>query len=167
MRHREWVQASGWSNSAPPVGLALCLLTLVACSTEPTEPALSAELPSTVATTATAALAFRQVSAGNYHSCGVTVDDRAYCWGLNEGRLGDGTTTQRLQPVPVVGGLRFRSVSVGDIHTCGVATDDRAYCWGAGGLVGDGTWTSRLQPVLVAGSIRFRQVDAGSPSPAA
>jgi hypothetical protein len=41
---------------------------------------------------ATAALAFSQVSAGRSHSCGVTTDNRAHCWGYNaQGQLGDGT----------------------------------------------------------------------------
>jgi hypothetical protein len=34
-----------------------------------------------LATTATAALAFYQVSAGWEHTCGVTTDSRGYCWG--------------------------------------------------------------------------------------
>ena len=38
------------------------------------------------------------------HSCGVTTDARAYCWGGNGyGQLGDGTQIQRLLPVPVAG----------------------------------------------------------------
>jgi alpha-tubulin suppressor-like RCC1 family protein len=37
------------------------------------------------------------------HTCGLTRDNEAYCWGDNEfGRLGDGTTTQRLAPVRVL-----------------------------------------------------------------
>jgi alpha-tubulin suppressor-like RCC1 family protein len=112
-----------------------------------------------------AALSVRQVSAGGNHTCGVTRDDRAYCWGNNrEGQLGDGTTTQRLTPVLVAGGHQFRQVSAGFGHTCGVTTDYRAYCWGDNfdGELGDGTTTDRHTPVLVAGGRRFRQVSAGS-----
>jgi alpha-tubulin suppressor-like RCC1 family protein len=46
---------------------------------------------------------FASLSLGLYHSCGLTPDGRAYCWGDNwSGKLGDGTTMQRLTPVPVI-----------------------------------------------------------------
>jgi alpha-tubulin suppressor-like RCC1 family protein len=114
-------------------------------------------------------LSFRQVSAGNDHTCGVTATDQVYCWGYNGystagGQLGDGTTTRRLRPVAVVGGLRFSQVSAGVSHTCGVTTDSRAYCWGRNdyGQLGDGTVENRLTPVPVAGGRRFRVVSAGN-----
>jgi alpha-tubulin suppressor-like RCC1 family protein len=139
------------------------LLSGLACRQD-TESPTGPDSGPTLATTATSALAFRQVSAGVQHTCGVTPDDRAYCWGVNsDGELGDGTTTQRLTPVPVLGGLKFRQVSAGQGHTCGVTTDNRAYCWGNNLFhqLGDGTTTTRLTPVPVAGGLRFRQVSVG------
>jgi alpha-tubulin suppressor-like RCC1 family protein len=111
-------------------------------------------------------LAFAQVDAGTYHTCGVTTAARhAYCWGYNlYGQLGDGTTAQRLTPVVVRGGRQFRQVSAAGFHTCGVTTTDRAFCWGWNryGQLGDSTEVgSRLYPVPVAGGRRFRQVAAG------
>jgi alpha-tubulin suppressor-like RCC1 family protein len=110
-------------------------------------------------------LSFRQVSAGFQHSCGVTSDNRAYCWGQNFlGQLGDGTTSDRPTPVAVSGGLEFRQVSAGARHTCAVTRGYVAYCWGsnASGQLGDGTTTNRLTPVAVAGGLRFRQVSASA-----
>jgi alpha-tubulin suppressor-like RCC1 family protein len=101
-------------------------------------------------------LHFRTVSAGVFHSCGLTSDDKAYCWGSNvTGQLGDGTTTERHRPVPVAGGLSFRQVSAGDFHSCGVTTTHQAYCWGAngGGQLGNGTTTTSLTPKPVGGPI--------------
>jgi alpha-tubulin suppressor-like RCC1 family protein len=118
-------------------------------------------------------LRFRNVTAGGAHTCGVTTDDRVYCWGWNfSGQLGVGTDRGpeicgydacSTRPVAVAGGLRFRSVSAGDYYTCGVTTGDRAYCWGDNmeGQLGNGTTTTTLSPVPVAGGRAFRQVDAG------
>jgi alpha-tubulin suppressor-like RCC1 family protein len=44
------------------------------------------------------------VSAGNGHTCASTDRGRVLCWGTNrEGELGDGTDTNRLTPVQVIG----------------------------------------------------------------
>src|SRR5206468_198107 len=48
-------------------------------------------------------VAFIQISAGRYHTCGVASDNRTYCWGNNgSGQLGDGSTTNRTAPTPVL-----------------------------------------------------------------
>jgi alpha-tubulin suppressor-like RCC1 family protein len=117
--------------------------------------------PATVSTAQ--ALSFRQVSAGFAHSCGVTTDDRAFCWGDGGlGQLGNGTTGQHWRPVAVLGGLKFLQVRAGWGHSCGLTTDYRVYCWGGNysGQLGDGTTTNRLTPVAVAGGRRFPQVCA-------
>ncbi len=70
--------------------------------------------------------------AGDGDSCAVTTAGVAVCWGANGfGQLGDGTTTDRATPIPVVG-LSFgvASVSAGPVHTCAVTTAGAAVCWG-------------------------------------
>jgi alpha-tubulin suppressor-like RCC1 family protein len=69
--------------------------------------------------------------------------------------LGDGTTTQRLTPVAVEGGLYFTQLSAGGTHTCGKTSAAVAYCWGWNdlGQLGDGTETNRLGPTQVAGAM--------------
>jgi alpha-tubulin suppressor-like RCC1 family protein len=154
------------------------VIALGACREEvqaPTAPAAAEETP---AFATAAALSFRQVSVGGAssfweHTCGVTTDNRAYCWGFNEGGpLGIGTNEGpqkcndwpcSTRPVAVLGGLRFDHVSAGGHFTCGITTDDRAYCWGdnSNGQLGDGTTTRRFTPVAVAGGRRFHQVRAG------
>ncbi len=111
------------------------------------------------------ALSFAQMSAGVYHTCAVTSDSRAYCWGNGEyGRLGNGTADQKNHPSAVGGGLIFQYISAGFFHTCGVTTDFLAYCWGQNrlGELGDGTTTNRLTPTPVSGGLRFRQISTGT-----
>ena len=101
---------------------------------------------------APAGVTFATVSAGDYHTCGLTPGGVAYCWGDGiEGQVGDGATQIRLTPVLVSGGLTFRAVSAGQLHTCGVTPVGAAYCWGSNDLgeLGDGTMTNRSSPVLV------------------
>lgn len=155
------------------IGGALLLATL-GCRDDTTAPTESAPTTPQAIVAAAAALAFWQVSAGQFHACGVTTDNETYCWGLNSsGQLGVGTNTGpegcangigttspcSTRPVLVAGGHRFRQLSAGANHTCAVTPDYRAYCWGSGGI-GDGTVES-FTPVAVAGGHLFRQVEAG------
>jgi alpha-tubulin suppressor-like RCC1 family protein len=110
-------------------------------------------------------LSFRQVKAGLGFTCGVTLADRAYCWGFNgQGQLGDGTKINRFAPVPVAGGRSFHRISAGEFHACALTSGGAAFCWGenASGKLGDGTTTDRLTPVRVkSGGRLFGQVVAG------
>jgi alpha-tubulin suppressor-like RCC1 family protein len=108
-------------------------------------------------------LRFRQISAGEYHTCAVSTAYQAYCWG-SATTVGDGTEVERPAPVAVAGGHLFRQVDAGLHLTCGVSyPDNKLYCWGANsrGQLGDGSLTQRLSPVLVLGGLRFLQVSAG------
>ena len=80
------------------------------------EPGATASPP--VSSSATLA-AFRSVSAGVYHNCGVKTDGSVACWGSND----EGQTTPP--------GGSFSSVSASRFHTCGVKTGDSVACWGS------------------------------------
>ena len=72
-------------------------------------------------------LAFRAISGGYYHTCGVTTGNVAYCWG--SGYLDDGNHTESWTPVRVSAALWFRQVTAGGHASCGVTLDYRAFCW--------------------------------------
>ena len=94
------------------------------------------------------------ISAGGWHTVGITTSGAAYAWGDNfSGQLGDGTTIDRLAPVLVSGGYTWASISAGSgWHTVGLTTSGDAYAWGFNGnsQLGDGTTTDRTTPVLVS-----------------
>ena len=77
------------------------------------------------------------------------------CWGANDrGGLGDGTTTNRLTPVDVVGlSSDVDKVQTGAQHTCAITRIGALMCWGynGAGQLGDGTTTDRSTPVDVLG----------------
>lgn len=105
-------------------------------------------------------LIFTQVGAGQAHSCGVTSDKRAYCWGDNsQGALGDGSNnSMRLEPTPVFGGLFWNGVSTLSHHTCGVASDQKAWCWGLNIVAGASKANS---PSQVPGGLQFNSIGGG------
>ncbi|KPK03723.1 MAG: hypothetical protein AMS20_10000, partial [Gemmatimonas sp. SG8_28] len=67
-------------------------------------------------------------------TCGISTDQRAYCWGSNgDGELGMGFVGDDVgEPQQVAGDVRFLSLSLGDDVACGIATDGLVYCWGNG-----------------------------------
>jgi alpha-tubulin suppressor-like RCC1 family protein len=121
-------------------------------------------------------IAFKQLTAGWYHTCGLAADGRAYCWGQNiDGRVGvDPATGPEFcpslacssSPVAVGGELRFASISAGGFHTCGVTTDGAVYCWGQDvlGQLGDGgsgSGVASSAPVRALADVAFTAVSAG------
>ncbi|MFQ5678022.1 MAG: RCC1 domain-containing protein [Gemmatimonadota bacterium] len=112
-------------------------------------------------------LTFQQISAGQFGTCGLTREGKAFCWGANhKGTLGDGTMTDRATPGPVAGGLSFARISAGLRHVCGVTPEGEAYCWGRNslGALGDGAMVDRPVPTRVATELRFQQISAGEQS---
>lgn len=97
----------------------------------------------------------KRLGLGQDYSCAVASGGIAKCWGLNSsGQLGDGTTSNRLLPVPVVGiPSTVVMVAAGYSHACGKTSSGGAYCWGANysGQLGDRSQAMRLSAVPVYG----------------
>ena len=109
-------------------------------------------------------LAWKQLSLGQAHNCGLASDQNIYCWGDNTAaQLGDRTTKNHYAPAVVFGGFKFASVTSGAGHSCGVTLDGSALCWGVNqnGQLGDGTTAGRSSPSIVTGVISFATVQAG------
>jgi len=103
------------------------------------------------------------VSAGYDHACALTATGRVECWGANDlGQLGDGSTIDRAEPVPVSLPAPASQVASGYSHTCALVAG-RVYCWGDNsfGELGDGSTTSWALPVLVGGLPEIEFLGAG------
>jgi alpha-tubulin suppressor-like RCC1 family protein len=110
---------------------------------------------------------FRQIDAGAMHTCAVTTEARAFCWGSGRsGQIGNGKTYLSFWPRAVSGGLSVARVSTGLFHTCAETTVKRAYCWGSNsfGQLGSGqaVGTNTTTPVPVAGGLSVAQLSAGN-----
>jgi|GEM_PF-1217768 len=94
--------------------------------------------------------AWRQISAGYHHTCGIDVAGALFCWGSDlQGQiapaavatrcpnsvLGIGRSRQShwrcaLQPAAILARMRFVEVGTGTGHTCALAVDGAVWCWG-------------------------------------
>jgi alpha-tubulin suppressor-like RCC1 family protein len=110
--------------------------------------------PSCVTTSSdgTSLLGATSLALGGAHACAVLDDGTISCWGANDaGQLGDGTTADHNQPVPVLGITDARSVAAGGRHACALLKDTTVRCWGAGdeGQLGNGTTTTQAATATV------------------
>ncbi len=101
---------------------------------------------------------------GCQNGCGLTESGKLYCWGHNfYGEVGDGTTIQHEEPVPVKGDHRFKTVSVGCGHTTALTEDGTVYSWGwnSHGQLGVGDRENRSEPTRIDSDVKFVQLSAG------
>lgn len=104
------------------------------------------------------------LSAGAEYSCAVLATKKAKCWGRNnEGQLGNGTTTDSVKPVEVMGLTNVVSISAGYEHTCAVLDDGTGRCWGRNsqGQLGNNTTVDSEVPVQVMGLTNLASIHSG------
>lgn len=92
-----------------------------------------------------------KLSLGQYHSCALKSDATVWCWGENEeGQLGDGSTTDRLEPTEV-DITDVVDIAAGYEFTCALKVDGTVWCWGDGqyGQLGNGSIADQTEPVQV------------------
>ena len=98
------------------------------------------------------------VAVGGNHSCALMRSGAVMCWGANySGEIGDGTHTDRKNPVSVIGlPSGATSIAAGGGHTCAVVPAG-VMCWGANnntqmGVVSSGPWYV-TKPIFVMGMV--------------
>lgn len=88
-------------------------------------------------------LKFVDIDLGQHHTCALSTEGKAYCWGHRaKGKVGDGNTAAAniSTPFEVLGDHRFVALDVGTEHACGLKADGEVWCWGGRdwGQLGDG-----------------------------
>lgn len=108
-------------------------------------------------------LKFRSISAGERHTCAITTDRDAYCWGANDqNQLGFfGTGGPALARVPAA--LPWTQISAGYAHTCAVRSDGALLCWGQNesGELGTDAVNSSSTPIRVGIATAVASVSTG------
>lgn len=96
-----------------------------------------------------------KVEAGGSSTCALLNTGAVKCWGSNiSGQLGDGTKTDRLTPVDVIGlSAQASSISVGYGHACAQLVTNQLQCWGynTNQQIGDGYLGYVNKPTNVTG----------------
>jgi alpha-tubulin suppressor-like RCC1 family protein len=101
------------------------------------------------------------VSAGTNHSLFLTTAGDVYACGNNtSGRLGDGTTDNKLFPTRITGDVT--EISAGTSHSMFLSTSSESYACGYNryGRLGDGTTDNKLFPTRITGDVT--EISAGN-----
>lgn len=111
--------------------------------------------------------AMPQIATSDTHTLALKADGSLWAWGQNaNGMLGDGTTIDRISPVPI--GTGYSKISAGRFASFAIRTDGTLWAWGLNsegpvasyaGMLGDGTTTDQLTPVRIGSD--FAEVVAG------
>jgi len=114
-----------------------------------------------------AGVSFQSIAAGIIHTCALTTEGKAYCWGQGgSGRLGNNSATNSSTPVAVQmpAGVSFQSITANGSHTCALTAGGKAYCWGwnSQGQLGNNSTTNPSTPVAVQmpAGVSFQSITA-------
>lgn len=93
------------------------------------------------------------ISVDYMHSCAITTDGQAYCWGRNNPGGDDDLTPVAVYSLGVLNGKKLLSVSTGYNLSCGIASDGQAYCWShiSNGQIGNVKTSDDLVPIKFDG----------------
>jgi alpha-tubulin suppressor-like RCC1 family protein len=109
--------------------------------------------------------AFKSLTLGQEHTCGLTSRGVALCWGeMRDGKLGIGSVNLSLvRPTVVSGSLSFSALAAGARHTCGITIAGDLFCWGQSRpAVIPYPDENRFSPVRVANAPKLIALTAGS-----
>jgi alpha-tubulin suppressor-like RCC1 family protein len=136
-----------------PVGVVLFVALGVGCESTPTLP--SVEMATWI-----------DVTAGGFHSCGITSDAAGFCWGSNtSGQLGAGLDASAIAaPLRTAAEDELRSIDAGLAHTCAVTGRGGILCWGSNeyGQLGIGLGPDQYRPIVTAVAGNWISVSAGT-----
>jgi hypothetical protein len=103
----------------------------------------------------------RSIAVGRYHACALLADRSVRCWGKNnEGQLGDGSTNDSAEPVPVHGLGDVTAIAAGERHTCALLANATVSCWGANERhqLANGTHANSPKPVPLFGLVGVAEI---------
>lgn len=107
---------------------------------------------------------WKDVSAGQHHTCAIANSNDLYCWGNNDaGQLGINSTAHQATPVKIEHTTGWQDVESGGSHTCAVDETLDIYCWGLNvrGQLANGANIDTNQPTLYNNSPDWVYISSG------
>lgn len=104
------------------------------------------------------------LAAGKHHTCALLEDGSIRCWGANDlGQLGDGTTTDAKEPVPVHALPPAVEIRAGNAHTCARLRNNTVACWGDNHAhqLANGTSEPSVRPLPLVGLVGVFELALG------
>jgi hypothetical protein len=108
-------------------------------------------------------ITFKKIRVYNDHACGLSNQDKLYCWGENKnGKLGINTLVSAPTPSPVVEIGDVLDFALGLDHTCAIKKEGnsgRIYCWGSNefGQMLDYEEKGSKKPIMIS-TKRFKRL---------
>ncbi len=90
----------------------------------------------------------------------------SYLWGWGNnyrGKLGDGTTVDKIVPTQIGSDPSWKQISPGYNHVVSIKTDGTLWVWGFNyyGQLGDGTTVEKHSPIQIGSDTNWKQVESG------
>ena len=107
-------------------------------------------------------LSFTKIVSNSNSIYGLKEDGTLWSWGQNDkGQLGDGTITNKVSPVSVIGNIIFSDIFCDGKTAIGIRmSDDTAWAWGynTNGQLGVGDYNDRSSPTSVLGGNKYKKL---------
>ncbi len=107
---------------------------------------------------------WREVAAGQSHTCGVQEDGTLYCWGANDdNQLMSPASDPILSPALVAGLSPVKNLALNTFHTCAILNNGQARCSGRNteGAVGNGRNEAEVLMASPVPDTQWSQMAAG------
>lgn len=107
---------------------------------------------------------WQKIDSGMYHTLALASNGTIWSWGYNNvGQLGDGTTTNRTQPVQIGTATDWISVHAGYYHSFAIKSNGTLWAWGQGAnnRLGYGGFADVHQPMQIGTATNWLKVSGG------
>lgn len=110
------------------------------------------------------AVAWSDISVGEFSACALSSGGRAFCWGFDEAMPCNGSGCPHYStPTAVAGAPDFVSITTGGFVSCGLTANGLGFCWGRvfSSSLGDGVTMQSATPVKILVPGQVAQISAG------